>query len=181
MNYRWVDLLGNFEDIDGGRVFLGREYDDPIAQTDALDKQGEPSGPPVDQPAVPQKKVWAGQSICDLCDQYFKEGVIKVEIEFEELDWRCMADIILQYDPSTDDMLSFSLGGGAPEVKGGNSFAVRLWTNQPIAADAPRWSGRMGLGGRLRDACHPITSQGAGIAGRGARRAGRTLRQSRVA
>ena len=56
MNYRWVDLLGNFEDIDGGRVFLGREYDGPNAKTDASDKQGESSGPPVDQPAVRQKK-----------------------------------------------------------------------------------------------------------------------------
>ena len=75
-------------------------------QTDASNKQGEPPRQPVDQPAAPQKKVWVGQSICD---QVFKEGVIKVEIEFEEVDWRCMADIILQYDPSTQDMLSFSL------------------------------------------------------------------------
>jgi hypothetical protein len=131
MNYRWVDLLGDFEDIDGGRVFLGREYDEPIAQTDA--KQSEPSGPAVDQPAVGRKKVWIGKSICD---QYFKEGVIKVEIEFEEFDWRCMADIILQYDPSTDDMLTFSLGGTAPASKGGNSFALRLWSNQQAAAEA---------------------------------------------
>jgi hypothetical protein len=77
--------------------------------------------------------VWVGQSICD---QYFKEGVIKVEIEFEEFDWRCMADIILQYDPSTEDMLSFSLGGAAPVAKGGNFFAVRLWSNQQAAAEA---------------------------------------------
>ena len=62
----------------------------------------------------------------------------KVEIEFEEVDWRCLADIVLQYDPSTEDMLSFSLGGAVPEAKGGNSFAVRLWTNQPIAAEANR-------------------------------------------
>jgi hypothetical protein len=133
MGYRWVDLLGEFEDIDGGRVFLGREYDDPAAKTDASDKQGEPTVQPVDQPALRQKKVWVGQSVCD---QYFKEGVIKVEIEFEEFDWRCMADIILQYDPSTEDMLSFSLGGTAPLAKGGNLFALRLWNNQQTAAEA---------------------------------------------
>jgi hypothetical protein len=56
MRYRWVDLLGVFEDIDDCRVFLGGEYGDPIAQTDALDKQGEPSGPPVDQPAATKKR-----------------------------------------------------------------------------------------------------------------------------
>src|SRR5208337_2225074 len=78
MGYSWVDLLGEFEDIDGGRVFLGREYDGPNAKTDASDKQGEPSVPPVDQPAAPQKKVWVGRSICD---QYFKEGVIRAVSE----------------------------------------------------------------------------------------------------
>ena len=132
VNYRWIDLLGVFEEIDGGRVYLGHEYDDPIAQSDALDRRGS-SGPPVDQPAVRQKKVWAGLSICD---QKFKEGVIEVEIEFEEFDGRCMADIVLQYDPSTEDMLSFSLGGAAPVVNGGNFFAVRLWSNQQAAAEA---------------------------------------------
>jgi hypothetical protein len=39
-----------------------------------------------------------------------------------------MADIVLQYDPSTQDMFSFSLGGGALEAMGSNFFAVRSWT-----------------------------------------------------
>jgi hypothetical protein len=142
MGYRWVDLLGDFEDIDEGRVFLGREYDDPHEKADASDKQGEPQGPPVETPAAPQietpaapqKKVWLGRSICD---QSFKEGVITVEIEFEEVDWRCMADIILQYDPGTQDMLSFSLGGSVPEANGSNFFALRLWTSQQAAEANP--------------------------------------------
>ena len=68
--------------------------------------------------------MWVGQSICD---QYFKEGVTTVEIEFEEVDARCMADVILQYDPSTQDMFSFTLGGSSPEANGANFFALRLW------------------------------------------------------
>ena len=47
-----------------------------------------------------------------------------------------MADIILQYDPGTDDMLTFSLGGSTQAAKGGNFFAVRLWSNQQAAAEA---------------------------------------------
>jgi hypothetical protein len=47
-----------------------------------------------------------------------------------------MADIVLQYDPGTGDMLSFSLGGNAAEARGANAFAFRLWANRPSAAEA---------------------------------------------
>jgi hypothetical protein len=40
-----------------------------------------------------------------------------------------MADVILQYDPKSKDMLSFTLGGNDPKYSGANAFALRLWGN----------------------------------------------------
>jgi hypothetical protein len=81
----------------------------------------------------PQKRAWAGQSVCN---QHFKEGVIKVEIEFEEVDARSFADVILQYDPKTQDMLSISIGGSASEAEGTNFFNIRLFTAAQFGAEA---------------------------------------------
>jgi hypothetical protein len=57
MNYRWVDLLGVFDEIDGGRVFMGREFIAPIEPSDSLDKQAEPpNAQQVVQPTINGKK-----------------------------------------------------------------------------------------------------------------------------
>lgn len=130
-NYRWFDFLGEFESIENGRVYLGSEYDLPIIPRDTGSSQSESSDVPVTT-THPEKGVHVGQSICN---QMFKEGVIKVEIEFEAADDRCMADIILQYDPRTEDMLNFSLGGAAREAKWANFYSLRLWAAQPAAVE----------------------------------------------
>jgi hypothetical protein len=126
-NYRWFDLFGDFESIDEGRVFNGREYDDPNIKPAATNEQSEPQGQSTPSPS-PQavKKVWVGQSICD---QRLKDGTIKVEIEFEEFDLRCMADIVLQHDPNTKDMLTFSLGANVREAPD-NFYTLRLFSTQ---------------------------------------------------
>jgi nucleoside 2-deoxyribosyltransferase len=131
-NYQWVDLLGEFQSIDGGRVYKGREYEDPIKSA-LSNEQGEWQSQPTQLPSSQAiKKVWIGQS---LCDQRFKDGTIKVEIEFEDFDLRCMADVILQYDPNTQDMLTLSLGGDVPEAPGVNLYALRLFATQQLATE----------------------------------------------
>jgi hypothetical protein len=132
-NYRWVDLLGEFEELDDARIFLGREYDAPIASTDGSSRQTDPPNPDAEPSKKPQKRAWAGQSVSN---QFFKEGVIEVEIEFEGVDARSFADIVLQYDPRTQDMLSVSIGGSASEAKGGNFFNIRLFSDVQFGAEA---------------------------------------------
>ena len=133
-NYRWVDLLGEFQSIDNGRVYKGREYDDPAAKPSVTNEQGEPQDPPLQSPpAQATKKVWVGQSICN---QRFKDGTIKAEIEFDEFDPRCFADIVLQYDLNTQDMLALSLGGDVPAAPGITFYALRLFSYQQIATES---------------------------------------------
>jgi hypothetical protein len=134
-NYRWVDLLGEFEAIDNGRVFKGREYDAPTTGPTATNEQSDGQEQPAQSPPAraAKKKVWVGQSICN---QRFKDGIINVEIEFEEFDLRCMADIILQYDPRTQDMLTLSLGGDVPEAPGMTFYALRLFSSHQSATES---------------------------------------------
>jgi hypothetical protein len=131
--YSWIDLLGEFEDLEDARIFLGREYDAPRNSSDTSSRQTDPPNPDAGPSEKPQKRAWAGQSVCN---QSFKEGVIEVAIEFEEVDARSFADIILRYDPKTQDMLTISIGGSASEAKGGNFFNVRLFADTQFGAEA---------------------------------------------
>jgi len=121
--YKWIPLLGKFEETTNGLTFKGQEL--PSPPSNASEKQPLPSSPRRKTKAKPEEQIIAprvmmGQAICD---QRFTEGRISAQIEFDEVDYRSMADILIQYDPASEELLSVSLGGG------GTSFvSLRLWT-----------------------------------------------------
>jgi hypothetical protein len=86
---------------------------------------------------VGEKYVWYGRI---LFNQKFTEGRIKAAVEFDEVDYRSVAQIMIQYHPATEEMLSFGIAGGG--VKGGKGplYGLRLWAvqqNQPTTQQAP--------------------------------------------
>lgn len=46
-----------------------------------------------------------------------------------------MADVVLQYDPNTQDMLTLSLGGDIPEAPGITLYALRLFSSAQLATE----------------------------------------------
>jgi hypothetical protein len=124
--YSWVHLLGPFEETTDGLIFRGVDTPEPqpeqAEQAAPPDKRqgGKPKPKPEKKP--PEIKASIGQSICN---QRFTEGRISVQIEFAKVDPRSVAEIILQYDPVTEDMLTIGLGGGW-----NNFFSLRQWTTE---------------------------------------------------
>jgi hypothetical protein len=60
----------------------------------------------------------------------FKDGRIKMQVEFNEVDHRSSAAIVIQYDPATKDMLTFGVSGGGLKPGPGVSgflFKLMLW------------------------------------------------------
>jgi hypothetical protein len=111
VDYKWVPTLGIFDFEKGGFTFRGGAVDQP-APPDPQGKQiGESAG-------APRQIAKVGQAISS---ERFTEGHISVEIEFEAFDRQSMADVIMQYDPVTEEMLNASLGGGP------GSMSLRIW------------------------------------------------------
>jgi hypothetical protein len=51
-----------------------------------------------------------------------------MQVEFDDVDYRSSASIVIQYDPLTKDMLAFTTTGGAPA-----RLRVRTWPiREPI-------------------------------------------------
>mgnify|MGYP001001606036 CR=1 FL=1 len=122
--FRWVPFAGQFvfpkdNALANTLVFKGGEIDPPPSTQD----QSPPEAP---NSLMPSKGVLSGKI---LSDQYFKEGRIKAQITFAapEPDFRSFADIVIQYDPDNDDMLSASIGGfgstGGPPL-----VSLRVWS-----------------------------------------------------
>ncbi len=115
----WVALDGDWESEGAdGLAFIGGEYDPPIAEaTKVVKPEGEP-----------QKYINFGTL---LFDQHFKEGRLRMQVEFDEVDHRSSAAMVIQYDPATKDMLTFGISGGGlkygPGVSGFFLYKLMVW------------------------------------------------------
>lgn len=122
---RWIPLDGEWEkDPADGLIYTGGEYDPPYPIGGSAVK-------PQTDGEAPLKFIKFGTL---LFDQYFKEGRIRMNVEFDEVDFRSSAAILLQYDPATKDMLTFGVSGGslkwAPVVSG-SLFKLMQWSTPP--------------------------------------------------
>lgn len=89
---RWMPLAGRF-DVDGDElVYTGGEYE-PTAQNIVTEAK-VPGDSGAAEPAR-QKFVYFGTLIFN---QNFSEGRIKCQVEFDEVDHRSNASMIIQYD-----------------------------------------------------------------------------------
>lgn len=119
--------MGTFEEGTEGLIFKGREFPVPPQQKEAAagptDKATEPevSSGSTDRKAESkaETRAYIGQSICD---KRFTEGRISVEIEFARVDYDSVAEIVLQYDPASEDMLTVGFGGRWDAF-----FSLRQW------------------------------------------------------
>jgi hypothetical protein len=121
---RWVPLEGAWEKGAEGLMFSGGEYDPPPSSSTATVK-------PEEQQSEPQKYAQYGTL---LFDQNFKEGHLRMQVEFDDVDHRSSAAIVIQYDPATKDMLTFGISGGglkyAPGVSG-YLYRLQSWGAPP--------------------------------------------------
>ena len=151
---RWVPLDGEWEkDGSDGLVFAGGEYEPPPSAAKA-------EKPEIQEPE-PQKYINFGTL---LFNQNFEEGHLGMQVEFDDVDHRSSAAIIIQYNPATKDMLTFGIsGGGLKYAPGVSGFLYRLmqWatpTDQrqqgtPAATTTPKtWTPlfQVGLGVNLK-------------------------------
>src|SRR5215831_35685 len=92
---RWVPLDGAWEEEgENGLVFIGGEYDpqpsqQPVANQTVSRLDSEKQKQPL------QKFINFGTL---LFDQQFRDGRIKAQIEFDDVDYRSYAAIVFQYD-----------------------------------------------------------------------------------
>lgn len=151
---RWVPLEGEWKmDNAGDLVYAGGEYDPPASQTTPAGKAETP------EPEPPQPYVNFGTL---LFDEHFKEGRIRMQVEFDEVDNRSSAAIIFQYDTATRDMLTFGVSGGGLRYRPGVSgflFKLMQWVSpteqqQSTTTSTPSkgWTAlfQIGLGINLR-------------------------------
>ncbi len=135
---RWMPLAGSFEAKDGNElVYTGGEYDPPsLPVPPATPVQG--SATVADSPGRP-KYVNFGTLVFN---QAFTEGSIKCQVEFDEVDYRSSANIIIQYDLPTEEMLTFGIGGGGvtPQKGTGFLFGLRRWANRPDPIESQQGS-----------------------------------------
>jgi hypothetical protein len=120
----WVPLDGAWEkEGSEGLAFIGGEYDQPKASARA--------GKSEEQQGETQEYINFGTL---LFDQNFKEGHLRIQVEFDEADHRSAASIVIQYDPASKDMLIFGISGGglryAPGVSG-YLYKLQQWAASP--------------------------------------------------
>ena len=151
---RWVPLDGEWRKEGSDElVFVGGEYDPPSSPSIV--------GKPETQEVEPQKYINFGTL---LFSQNFKEGHLKLQVEFDEVDHRSSAAIVIQYDPATKDMLTFGISGGglksSPGVSG-SLYKLMQWATPsdpqqqgtPADATSPKtWTPlfQVGLGINIR-------------------------------
>jgi hypothetical protein len=120
---RWVPLEGTWEkDGEDALVYVGGEYAPPVSPAT--------SPATVEESKEPRPKlVWFGTA---LFDQHFKDGRIRMQVEFSKVDHRSIAAIMIQYDPGTKDMLVFGVSGGGLKFEPGVSgyfFKLMRWAS----------------------------------------------------
>ncbi len=102
MKYNWIPTSGEYDISREEIKFLGKP-------TLFKDLAGED-----------QTGAAVGQIICD---QYFSEGVITTEVEFNAVDIRTTCEILFYYDPETGDYLSIGISAA------GSMFGLRYMFN----------------------------------------------------
>lgn len=111
--------LDGMWDIDTEKaIFQGYEYEQSEPQDD-LSLSGENIS------STPRRKLVAVGTV--IFGQSFQDGRIRLQVEFDEVDHRSVAGAILQYNPQTQDMLTFTVaGGGLPYKQGVSGFQFKL-------------------------------------------------------
>ncbi len=150
-----VSLDGTW-DIDSSRaLFQGHEFEQPEPQNDISLSDGVNSSPS-------KRKLTAAGTV--IFGQPFQDGRIKLQVEFDEVDHRSVAGAILQYNPQTRDMLTFTVAGGGLPYEAGSSgyqFKLQSWgpkidQSHPQRIDTPDrtkvWTTlfEVGLGSNLK-------------------------------
>ena len=119
---------------DNQLTFIGGEYDPKAAQ---------PASQVIREAKLedePEKYILFGTL---LFDQKFKEGCIRMQVEFDSVDMRCLAAIVIQYDTTTQDTISFEIwGGGIKWGPASSGFMYRL-TRWASPSDYQQDSGRL--------------------------------------
>ena len=122
---RWVPLEGIWNGAEDDLVFSGCEFESAgVEKTSA-----SPESAPASIPAA--KLVDVGTVVFG---QQFQEGRIKIQVEFEEADYRSVGGIILQYSPETRNMLVFTVTGGGLKFEPGIAgylFKLQSWGPKP--------------------------------------------------
>jgi len=150
---KWMPLLGPFEQDGTDLIFKGYEYDVPPTPVVAAD----PASAAIEDKARPSKarssKATASESPPSkmaafglaICGQRFVEGRIKAQIVFSEtlydnkpiVDIRSMAEIVLQYDPVSEEMLNVGIGGFSEKHNQFYLFSFRQFTSLQSAEANP--------------------------------------------
>lgn len=96
----WVHIRGRFEDKGNEISFDGTDAPRPHdGQSDAVGPEAQDKTPPLP----------VGLAVCN---QRFSEGEISVDVRFDTVVDGAFAEIVLQYDPTADEMLNAGLGRG---------------------------------------------------------------------
>ena len=118
----WVSLAGLWENTKGGGLsFSGSEFSPTDKSSDSSSSKAVSDG------GSQAKFVDVGNVIFS---QSFREGRLRLQVEFEDVDYRSAAGIIIQYSLETQDMLAFVITGGGIPIKPGVAgflFKLQSW------------------------------------------------------
>lgn len=135
----WVLIRGRFEDKGHDISFDGTDTASPVAgQADAVEPEPQTKAPPA---AV-------GLAVCN---QRFSEGEVSVDVRFDAIVDGAIAEIVLQYDPTTDEMLNAGIG------RGRSMFGIRQWVTEDSAPSPEQ------PGSRRRKTWRPLRGGGDGL------------------
>ena len=126
--YSWINLTGTFDQTEDEIIFRG--YDFAPLPIPSVSKTNDDKG--LDESAVeppqPPPEPRGGVGQC-MSNQRFTEGSVCVDITFDDIDPNSTAELILDYDPNSGDMLNAGIGAGS-------FLSIRLWTKAaPEQAD----------------------------------------------
>jgi len=122
---RWAPLDGEWDAEGEGLCFSGYEYDPP-------EQAGTSTQADLPETSESKPKFVALGTL--LFDQPFQEGRISMQVEFDNVDHRSLAGILIQQNPETKDVLMFTVSGGglkySPGVSG-SLFKLQYFGTQP--------------------------------------------------
>jgi len=125
---KWVPILGTWSDKNSkGLTFTGGEFLPQPGNTELqLTKEK------IKDVQIPEKHTTLGQIIFD---QRFIDGSISLSVEFEQIDHRSQAHIMIQCDPTSGEMLLFGIGGGGTPFKKGTGafYGLRFFGDAHVA------------------------------------------------
>jgi hypothetical protein len=130
--YSWVSLFGQFDKGPDEIIFRGYTYTPEIPKVEGQTGAGTGSKPPspITPPAEPRGGV--GKTVSN---QRITDGTVSVDIEFESIDLLTTAEVMLQCDPVSDEMLNVGLGAN------GVLLNVRQWNQEKTVANTPQQTG----------------------------------------